>query len=128
VVSLQKKSTKSFLEAFIYLDYDSMSKKFQILLWKIVNFRKLWNNSPYAGVQSINDAFHIVNKVENVFVYTYIFNLIDNVECVVFALYSSMGKTVFRNSVCRLRKLASKLTLFLEILKSQFFFPATKGN
>jgi hypothetical protein len=41
-----------------------------------------------TGVQSINDAFHIVNKVENVFVYTYIFNLIDNVECVVYALYS----------------------------------------
>jgi hypothetical protein len=38
--------------------------------------------SHCAGVQSINDAFHIV--------YTYIFNLIDNVECVVYALYSSV--------------------------------------
>jgi hypothetical protein len=46
----------------------------------------------YAGVQSINDAFHIVKKVENVFVYTHIFNLIDNVEYVVYALYSSMAQ------------------------------------
>jgi hypothetical protein len=46
----------------------------------------------YSGVQSINDVFHIVDKVENVFVYTHIFNLIDNVEYVVYALYSSIGK------------------------------------
>ncbi len=41
-----------------------------------------------AGVQRINDVFHIVNKVENVLVYTHIFDLIDNVEYVVYALYS----------------------------------------
>ncbi len=44
----------------------------------------------YTGVQSINDVFHIVVKVENVFVYTHIFDLNDNVECVVYALCSSI--------------------------------------
>jgi hypothetical protein len=44
-----------------------------------------------TGVQSIDDVFHIVGKVENVLVYTHIFNLIDNVEYVVYALYSSIG-------------------------------------
>jgi hypothetical protein len=44
----------------------------------------------YAGVQRINDAFHIVDKVENVCVNKYIFDLIIIVECVVYALYSSM--------------------------------------
>jgi hypothetical protein len=43
----------------------------------------------YAGVQSINNVFHIVDKVENVCVNQYIFDLIDNVEYVVYALYSS---------------------------------------
>jgi hypothetical protein len=37
----------------------------------------------YSGVQSINNVFHIVDKVENVCVYTHIFNHIDNVEYVV---------------------------------------------
>ncbi len=41
-----------------------------------------------SGVQSINDVFHIVNKVENVCVNKYIFDFIDNVEYVVYALYS----------------------------------------
>jgi hypothetical protein len=41
-------------------------------------------------VQSINDAFHIVVKVESVCVNNYIFDLNDNVECVVYALYSSI--------------------------------------
>ncbi len=49
----------------------------------------------YAGVQSINDVFHIVVKVENVFDYTHIFNLIDNVEYVVYALYSRVCKRKF---------------------------------
>ncbi len=40
----------------------------------------------YAGVQRINDAFHIVDKVENVCVNKYIFDLIIIVECVVYAL------------------------------------------
>jgi hypothetical protein len=39
--------------------------------------------------QSINNVFHIVNKVENVCVYKYIFDLIDNVEYVIYALNSS---------------------------------------
>ncbi len=43
-----------------------------------------------TGVQRINDVFHIVDKVENVCVNQYIFDLIDNVEYVVYALYSSV--------------------------------------
>jgi hypothetical protein len=48
-----------------------------------------------SGVQSINDAFHIVIKVEIVFVYTHILALIDIVEYVVYALYSRIGKLNF---------------------------------
>ncbi len=47
----------------------------------------------YTGVQRINNVFHIVDKVENVCVNKYIFDLIDNVEYVVYALYSC--NTVF---------------------------------
>ncbi len=43
------------------------------------------NNS---GVQSINNVYAIVNKVENVCVYQYIFDLIDDGVYVVYALYS----------------------------------------
>jgi hypothetical protein len=46
--------------------------------------KPFWN----SGVQSINNVFHIVDKVENVGVNKYIFDLIDNVEYVVYALYS----------------------------------------
>jgi hypothetical protein len=48
-----------------------------------------------TGVQRINYVFHIVDKVENVFVYTHIFNLIDNVEYVVYALCSTIGNILF---------------------------------
>jgi hypothetical protein len=48
----------------------------------------------YTGVQRINNVYHIVNKVENVCVFQYIFNLIDNVEYVVYALYSSIVYSV----------------------------------
>jgi hypothetical protein len=37
----------------------------------------VWNSS-HTGVQSINNVYAIVNKVENVLVNTYIFDLIDN--------------------------------------------------
>jgi hypothetical protein len=43
----------------------------------------------WAGVQSKNNEYHIVDKVENVLVNKYIFDLIDNVVFVVLALYSS---------------------------------------
>jgi hypothetical protein len=46
-----------------------------------------------TGVQRINNVFHIVDKVENVCVNKYIFDLIDNVEYVVYALYSRIVKT-----------------------------------
>jgi hypothetical protein len=41
-----------------------------------------------TGVQSINNVYTIVNKVENVLVKTYIFDLIDIGVYVVYALYS----------------------------------------
>jgi hypothetical protein len=46
--------------------------------------------NAHSGVQSINNIFHIVDKVENVGVNKYIFDFIDNVEYVVYALYSSI--------------------------------------
>jgi hypothetical protein len=45
-----------------------------------------------TGVQSINDVFHNVNKVEYSFIGDLILNLIDNVEYVVYALYSRIDK------------------------------------
>jgi hypothetical protein len=44
-----------------------------------------------SGVQSINNAFHNVDKVENVCVFQYILDLIDIVEYVVYALYSRIS-------------------------------------
>ncbi len=52
------------------------------------NATKEKQHKQSSGVQSINNVYHIVDKVENVLVYTYIFILIDNVEYVVYALYS----------------------------------------
>jgi hypothetical protein len=49
----------------------------------------------YAGLQSINNVYAIVDKVENVCVNQYIFNLIDNGVYVVYALYSSMHKIIY---------------------------------
>jgi hypothetical protein len=54
-------------------------------------FYKIVPTLIYAGVQSINNVYAIVNKVENVLVNTYIFDLIDNGVYVVYALYSSMN-------------------------------------
>ncbi len=56
-------------------------------LWKwklLVKFGAILN----SGVQSKNNEYHIVNKVENQSIYEWILNLIDNVVFVVFALYS----------------------------------------
>jgi hypothetical protein len=47
---------------------------------------------PYSGVQCINNVYAIVNKVENVCVNKYIFDLIDNGVYVVYALYSSTAQ------------------------------------
>ncbi len=55
-----------------------------------------WRNSPviflrlYSGVQSKNNVYHIVDKVQNSYENTLKFDLIDNVVYVVFALYSSI--------------------------------------
>jgi hypothetical protein len=51
----------------------------------------MFDRYRYTGVQSINNVYAIVNKVENVLVNTYIFDLIDNVVYVVYALYSSIN-------------------------------------
>jgi hypothetical protein len=51
------------------------------LLEKILRFQ---NDSKYAGVQSKNNEYHIVNKVD------YIFNVVGNVVFVVLGLYASM--------------------------------------
>ncbi len=49
-----------------------------------------------TGVQSKNNEYHIVNKVENQGIYEWNLNLIDNVVFVVFALYSrTVGPTNF---------------------------------
>jgi hypothetical protein len=55
---------------------------------KILNF---WN----AGVQRKNNEYHIVDKVQNSFIDALIFDVIDNVVFVVFALYSRMILTKF---------------------------------
>ncbi len=56
-----------------------------ILKWELMELQRI-----YSGVQSINNVCAIVNKVENVLVNTYIFDLIDNGVYVVYALYSSI--------------------------------------
>jgi hypothetical protein len=78
-----------------YPNEDEKKNKRKSYNWTLPRwfFRASFLKVAYSGVQSINDAFHNVNKVENVFVYRHIFNLIDNVECVVYALYSSTQKT-----------------------------------
>jgi hypothetical protein len=58
--------------------------------WFLFKYLKIFH---YAGVQSINNVFHIVNKVGNALVFHYILNLIDNMEYFVYALYSTMGHT-----------------------------------
>ncbi len=49
-----------------------------------------------TGVQSINNVFHIIDKVENGCVNKYIFDRNDNVEYVVYALYFRIAQTVHR--------------------------------
>jgi hypothetical protein len=44
----------------------------------------------YTGVQSKNNVYHNVDKVQNSFIDALILNLIDIVVYVVFALYSSI--------------------------------------
>jgi hypothetical protein len=52
------------------------------------SFSPLSSTLCNSVVQCINNVFHIVSKVESVLENTYIFDLIDNVEYVVYALYS----------------------------------------
>ncbi len=46
--------------------------------------------SSITGVQGKNNEYHIVDKVQNSFIDALIFDLIDNVVFVVFALYSRL--------------------------------------
>jgi hypothetical protein len=86
--NVEKKKWSSFLE---YLRNGQLERNF--LCYE--SYRKnLFGCFTYSGVQSINNVYDIVNKVENVCVYQYIFNLIDIGVYVVYALYSSIGKTV----------------------------------
>ncbi len=57
------------------------------ILWK------LFTQKVYFGVQSTNNAYHNVNKVQNSFLETLIWNFNNIVVCVVFALYSSIAKS-----------------------------------
>jgi hypothetical protein len=51
----------------------------------MITYREIkWN----SGLQSKNNEYHIVDKVQNVCVIKYIFDLSDNVVFVVLALYS----------------------------------------
>ncbi len=60
------------------------------LLIKIKKYHKwLHHLRPYTGVQSINNVYANVNKVENVLVNTHIFDLFNNGVYVVYAFYSS---------------------------------------
>jgi hypothetical protein len=63
--------------------------------WKI----KLWIG--YTGVQGKNNEYHIVDRVENSFIDALIFDLIDNVLFVDFALYSSIHLILFSNLTFR---------------------------
>jgi hypothetical protein len=75
----------------------------------------------HGGVQSINNVYAIVNKVENVLVNTYIFDLIDNDVYVVYVLYSSMSENCadewkLRESLCK--KFIKNDKIFIEILEN----------
>jgi hypothetical protein len=63
---------------------------------RLTLFMRLSNN--YSGVQSINNVYANVNKVQNPFIDALIFDLIDNGVYVVYALYSSIEKTSFRDT------------------------------
>jgi hypothetical protein len=53
------------------------------------DFLQTNSNNTHSGVQGKNNEYHIVDKVQNSFIDALIFDLIDNVVFVVFALYSS---------------------------------------
>ncbi len=67
------------------------------------------NGSLYSGVQGKNNEHHIVDELQNSFIDALIFDLIDNVVFVVFALYSSI------------LKIPGKLFLFFDERKSGEF-------
>ncbi len=60
------------------------------------SFGQDWNitflERDCSGVQSKNNVYHIVDKVQNSYENTLKLDLIDNVVYVVFALYSSVHK------------------------------------
>ncbi len=77
-----KKNPRAYFEIYGNLTKDSYktsNKCYNKILCSYLNTR----------VQSINNVFCIVNKVENVYVFQY--NLIDNVAYVFYALYSKIS-------------------------------------
>ncbi len=76
---------------------DEHKNVFQTFFFFVLNYasfgvdcEQFYCKLTHSGVQSINNVYAIVNKVENVLVNTYIFDLIDNGVYVVYALYSSI--------------------------------------
>jgi hypothetical protein len=84
-----------FLSFMFSLNYSPTFLKFISLWFSHIIYsptpRVSTKKNCYSGIRSINNVFHIVNKVENVLQNAYIFVLIDNVEYVVYALYSSIS-------------------------------------
>ncbi len=79
---------------------------------------KYWN----AGVQGKNNEYHIVDKVQNSFIDALIFDLIDNVVFVVFALYSRMAL----HTECGYFTFW-KIFLFLQNIYKNFFLKLDMG-
>jgi hypothetical protein len=72
-----------FLDKLKDFDDGFFTYKKYILVW------------DHSGVQSKNNAYHNVNKDQNRVTDTLIWNLIDIVVCVGFALYSSTNITMY---------------------------------
>ncbi len=87
-----------------------------------------------AGVQSINNVYANVNKVQNSFIDALIFGLIDNGVYVVYALYSSAAKKILQpileSKISDQRK-SGILGVFLQFFvmrpKNQYFWQIFHG-
>ncbi len=75
------------------------------------------------GMQSKNNAYHNVNKVQNQGIFEWILNLIDIVVCVVFALYSRIffQKWLFLNIFHFFQGIAMECCKFSSTQKISFW-------
>ncbi len=71
--------------------FNKFWKILKSIFWEPKWSFSLENTYNHNGVQSKNNEYHIVNKVENQGIYEWILNLIDNVVFVVFALYDTLN-------------------------------------